>query len=64
MKVKLADPAHILPWPGAPGRFLAGDAVADVDPDHPFWRECLADGSVIPAPASAPAKPSKHQETN
>jgi hypothetical protein len=56
MKVTLSNPQNTLPWPGVPGRFLTGDEVVDIDPAHPFWRHCLADGTLVPAPMTAEPK--------
>lgn len=47
MKVFLANPEGQLPWPGVPGRIVTGDETIDIDPAHPFWSQCLADGTLI-----------------
>ncbi len=60
--VVLADQDALLPWPHSPGRF-APQGVFRVETGYPFWAQCLADGSVIPAPAddvpAAAAKPAE-----
>ncbi|MCA3636904.1 MAG: hypothetical protein IOC54_17460 [Methylobacterium sp.] len=53
MKVTLSNPQNTLPWPGVPGRFVTAEEVVEIDPDHPFWRQCLADGTLIAAPKTA-----------
>jgi hypothetical protein len=50
MLIRLANPEHMLPWPGVPGRIISGDEVAEINPAHPFWNRCLQDGSIIPVP--------------
>jgi hypothetical protein len=56
MRVKLADPSHILPLPDRPGQSLAGDAVIEINPASPTWAALLRDGSVIDAgPDASPA---------
>jgi hypothetical protein len=50
MRVRLANPDHMLPWPGVPGRIVTGDEVVEINESHPFWGACLRDGSIIPAP--------------
>lgn len=47
--VRLADPTHKLPMPGARGRLFSQDGER-VDSWQPFWKMCLKDGSVVVAP--------------
>ena len=65
MLVRLANPEHMLPWPGVPGRIVTGDEVVEINESHPFWGACLRDGSiveVIAPPVPAVAKPAKSQD--
>lgn len=62
--VTLADPAARLPMPGQPAGVFAPAGRFAVDAASPFWAQCLADGSVIPAPAAPPAKPSTKPATS
>lgn len=63
MKVKLSNPQGLLPWPGVSGRIVTAAETIDIDPFHPFWSQCLADGTLIevsdkpaaPKPESKPA---------
>ncbi len=54
LKLKLADPAHRLPWPGIPGRIITGDETIEVNPADPFFAACIRDGSLIPISPPAP----------
>lgn len=62
--VRLADPSHVVPWPGVPGRVLTGAETVSVDDVNPFWAALIRDGSVveIPAPAPAAATPAKEEK--
>lgn len=51
MRVTLSNPRNTLPWPGVPGRIVTGEEVVEINPDDPFFRQCLADGTLIPAPS-------------
>jgi hypothetical protein len=61
IKVRLADPAQALPWPGVPGRVIAGEEIVEIDDANPFFAACIRDGSLIGAtmpdlPAKSAAK--------
>lgn len=65
IRVRLANPAAKLPLPGRAD--CAPAEPFDVPALDAFWRNCLADGSVVrvdpePAAAPAPAKPVKSKE--
>jgi len=47
----LADPEAVLPMPDQQFRPFSAEG-EDIDPLHPFWAVCLADGSVVPADAA------------
>ncbi len=57
--VVLADASARLPMPNQPPGVFAPSGAFAIDDADPFWAQCLADGSVLPAPAEPPAKPSK-----
>lgn len=61
--VRLVDPSHVLPNPDRGGRPVPQDRAFAVDDASPFWAQCIADGSVAPAPEPAPepapAKPAE-----
>jgi hypothetical protein len=57
MRIRLVNPAHVLPLPGQPGIVLKGTTILDVNPMDPFWAALLRDGSVtlVPEPDHGPA---------
>lgn len=57
--VILADPSHVVPWPGVNGRFLPANEPFEISILDPFWAALLADRTLVaaPPPAKSTGKP-------
>jgi hypothetical protein len=55
--MRLADPTHTLPMPGAKRFFSQAPTGETVDMHDPFWMMLAADGSIVPAAETTTTAP-------